>query len=235
MLTALLAFALISLSASLLYLETVTHQEFLLHVAAIPLELLIGAIIIQRFVAVRDRRRKLKQLSFIKGYLFRFEMRDIFRTNFASLAEPQVSLNVIRAASTAELLKMRADFVECEVKHTSPEALGSVLDQYVESQRVFDYFMQWAIQNDFESIFRGMIYVLNFIQDIKVLKDAPLPHSVAEEVLSKPELNNRAKQVVRDNILSFLDYVIELKQSRFEEFAELLNDYERPEGQVVAA
>lgn len=232
--TALLAFALISLSAALLYLETVTHQEFLFHVAAIPLELLIGAIIIQRFVSVRERRRKLKQLSFIKGYLFRFEMRDIFLSNFASLAEPQISVNVIQAASTDDLLKMRRDFVECEIAHTSPEALDLVLNQYVESQRVFDYLMQWAIQNDFESIFRSMIYVLNFIQDIKVLKEAPLPHSVAEEVVSKPELNNRAKQVVRDNLLSFLDYVIELKQSRGEEFAELLDDYERPEGQVVA-
>ena len=39
------------LSAALLYLDTIFHHEFLLHLAAIPVEILFGAILVERFLA----------------------------------------------------------------------------------------------------------------------------------------------------------------------------------------
>ena len=45
-----------ALSGFFLWLEHVTHFEFLLHVAAIPLEILVGAFLVERWLARRRRR-----------------------------------------------------------------------------------------------------------------------------------------------------------------------------------
>ncbi len=223
-----LSVALISLSAIILYVETITHHEFLLHVAAIPLELLVGAILFERFIASRERKRNLKQLSYIKGYLFRFDMRKIFSTNFESICQPSITMNQIHRASVEELEAMRRSFADADVTHASPEAFEAVLENYIESQRVFEYFMEWAIQNDFQKIFTDMIFVLNFIQDIKVLRDLHPGQSLASQVSSRPDLHRRANKISKDNVLSFLDYAIELRKQRPHEFFELLDDYQTP-------
>jgi len=51
-------------AASILFLivEHLTHMEFLLHLAAIPLEVLVAVFIVERFLEQKERQEKRRQL-----------------------------------------------------------------------------------------------------------------------------------------------------------------------------
>lgn len=213
-------------SLGILYIQFLTHMEFLLHVAAIPLELLVGALIFEKFLASAERKRRIKQLSYIKGYLFRFDMRNIFILHLRAMVEPRITLLDIRDSSYDELVALRNLVLSTELKYGSHQALGLVIDQYVENQKVFEYFMEWAIRNEAEKIFNDMIYILNFIQDMKVLKEVTGGGLVVDEALKRPALQVKIAKVMKGNVLSLLDYAIELKNSRPKDLEELLGDYQ---------
>lgn len=222
----LLAVALVALSGVILYIQHISHVEFLLHVAAIPLELLVGALLVERFLAAAEKKRGIKQLSYIKGYLFRFDMRNIFILHLRAMVEPRITLLDIRDSSLDELRELRRLVVATDLKYGSSQALELVVDQYVENQKVFEYFMEWAIRNEAEKIFNDMIYILNFIQDMKVLKGVMGNGIVVDEARKMPELQAKIAKVMKGNVLSLLDYAIELKIHRPEDLEELLNDYQ---------
>ncbi|HHT9111653.1 MAG TPA: hypothetical protein ACFYDZ_10925, partial [Candidatus Brocadiaceae bacterium] len=73
---------LIAVSPLFLLIEHLTHIEFMLHLAAIPLEVLVGVFIVEKFLEKRAKGEKLRQLMFIKSYLFRSEMLNLFLANF---------------------------------------------------------------------------------------------------------------------------------------------------------
>lgn len=83
-----------------------THYEFLYHVAAIPLEILLGAFLVKRFLAEKEARRH--QLMYIKSFIFRSEMRNLFIANFNALVYPDITIPKIKASSLQELKTMRS-------------------------------------------------------------------------------------------------------------------------------
>jgi hypothetical protein len=204
-----------ALTAFFLYLEHVTHIEFLLHAAAIPMEILLGAILVERYLARKERQGKLRQLMFIKSYLFRSRMRNLFISNFAALAEPRITMEMIKNASLAELRALREKVGT--MPYSSPEAMEPVVIEYVSSHDVFHEFMDWAIANNFEEIFHDMIHLLHFIQDVKLFK---------KHNMDKPQLMAKVEGILKKGLFSFLDYMVEVKESQPEVYEELINDYE---------
>jgi hypothetical protein len=152
-----------ALSATALWLEHLTHFEFLLHVAAIPLEVLVGAFLVERWLARAEKEGKRRQLMYLKSYLFRSEMRNVFISNFSALVRPALSLQWVRDASLPELIRARDDVAELEYR--SPADMERILDQYLRARHAFQFFMEWAAEHDFEPIFQDMIYILHFVQD----------------------------------------------------------------------
>ena len=213
-----------ALSALFLYLEHVTHFEFLLHMAAIPMEILFGAILVERYLAGKERAGKRRQLMFIKSYLFRSRMRNLFISNFDALEEPRITMGMIRKATLEELREIRAGV--SGMRYRSPEDLEPVVMEYVNSHAVFQDFMDWGIANNFEKVFHDMISLLHFIQDVKLFKMHNPDRPFMEEAARKPDLMARVEEVLRTGISSFLDYMIEVKKSQPEVFEEIINDYE---------
>ena len=97
--------------------------------------------------------------------------------------------------------------------------------EYNSSSLVFRDFMDWEIANDFESIFKYIIFLLHFIQDIKLFKEYNPDKLFIYEAKKQPQLAAKVKRVISNGIISFLDYAIELKEKQPEVFQELLNDY----------
>lgn len=213
-----------SLSAFFLYLEHLTHIEFLLHVAAIPMEILLGAILVERYLARKERESKLRQLMFIKSYLFRSRMRNLFISNFAALAKPKITMEMIKNASLADLRELR-DRVD-SMQYSSAEAMEPVLMEYVHSHDVFHEFMDWAIANNFEEIFHDMINLLHFIQDVKLFKKHNPDKLFISGARENPQLMGKVEKILKTGIFSFLDYMVEVKETQPEVFEELINDYE---------
>ena len=214
---------LLLLSLIFLYLETVTHFEFLLHVAAIPLEILAGALLVDRYLAWRERQRRARQLVFIKSCLFRSELRSLYLTNFGALAEPRITLNDVETASEKQLNTWLPQLKDA--KYRSYEAMEAVITEYVKAQPVFDRFLQWAIDNDSERIFHDMIMLTHFIHDVRLFKQLHPNTMFMTKAAEDPEVLQRTKTILTDGLEAFLKFCVELKVTEPKVFATLMQDY----------
>ena len=100
---------LIITSLLFLLIKHLTHIEFMLHLAAIPLEVLVGVFIVEKFLEKREKKEKRRQLMLVKSYLFRSEMLNLFITNFNALKSPAITMSTIKNSALTELKQMRKD------------------------------------------------------------------------------------------------------------------------------
>jgi len=212
------------LSGFFLYLEHVTHYEFLLHAAAIPLEILVGAILVEQYLAVSEKVRRARQLMLIKSCLFRTELRTLYLTNFGALDYPKISLFGISEAGVDQL---KAWLLEVDnARYRSSEAMEAVVMEYVNAYPAFNRFLEWAISNDFERIFHDMIMLMHYIHDAQLFKSLHPDEMFISKALENPELMQRTQTVLTDGLKSFLKFCIELKESEPDVFSMLMDDFQ---------
>ena len=142
---------------------------------------------------------------------------------FSALARPAISLEWIRDAPLHELVRVRESISTLDYR--SPAAVEEVLGEYVRAGHVFQTFMEWAVANDFESIFHVMIFILHFIQDFQLYKKQNPGLLFMEEAQTHPRMQAKAVKILRDGVVKFLDYAIELRQKEPEVLDALLDDY----------
>jgi hypothetical protein len=104
--------------------------------------------------------------------------------------------------------------------------LEKVIQEYVKAKNVFQFFLNWAIEHKMDYIFKDMIYILHFIQDVILFNEQNPGKLFIQREKAKPELIEKASRVVREGIERFLDYIIELKQNSPTILDSLLSDYE---------
>ena len=215
---------LIGFSAILLYFRKKLGIDFFDELAAIPLEILLGVLVARGYIARANREKKKHQLMYIKGYLFRSQMRNLFVANFNALKEPQIQMSEIRQMSLAELFALRDNLGE--LKYKSERAREQVLVEYINATEVFQGFMDWAIANEFDPIFDDMIFLLHFIQDVKLFKEHNPKKLFITAMKNNAEIMAKVDKVLSDGVLSFLNYCIELKEKNQKMFDEITADYE---------
>jgi len=214
----------IAASALFLIIEHLTHVEFFLHVAAIPLEVLVAVFIVEKMLERRETKERRRQLMFIKSHMFRTDMRGLFIANFRGLKAPAITMSQIREASLEELRKMRREAESIEYR--SPEAIEEIIREYVKAQPVWTSFMERAITYNFENIFLDMIYILHFINDVKAFWERYPDKLFIHEAEGNERLMTKVNKVLNDGIQKFLDYAVELKEKQPKVFIDLMTDYE---------
>ena len=222
-----LYFGLVAASGIILIFHHYLHFEFLLHLAAIPLDILIAVFIVERYLESHEQKEKRRQLMYIKSFMFRSEMRNLFITNVHALKNPPLTMTRIKAASVDELRAMRTAAEEVEYK--SLEAMEPVIMEYVKAESVWHSFMERAIAYNFEGIFFDMIFILHFIYDVKLFKENNPDKLFILEAEKRDLLMVKACKVLHDGIKAFLDYAIELKTKQPAMFDEVMADYELTE------
>ena len=185
-------FGLIGTAIAFLAIEQWTHWEFLWHVAAIPLEILVAVFIVEKFLESREIKEKRRQLMYIKSYMFRSEMRSLFIANFAALKTPPITMRMIRNATLEELrdFRRRAD----EIEYASLEAMEPAIDEYVRAERVWHEFKERAITYNFDNIFLDMINILHFIYDVKLYKERNPRQLFIREAVKRDELMTKRRR-----------------------------------------
>ena len=220
----LISIVLVSLSGLFLYIQYVTHNEFMFHLAAIPLEVLLALFIVQRYVENMRNKDKRRQLMYIKSYLFRAELRSLFISSFLALAYPKVTMKQIKNSTLEELNQIRLKAVN--LRYKSLEEMEHIIDEYVKSQHVWHDFMERAITYDFQDVFETMIEILHFTHDVKVFRENKPGEMFVYEARKNSILMSKVEKVLRDGVLSFLDYAIELKTKHPDMFLDMISDYE---------
>ena len=196
----------------------------MLHLAAIPLEIMVAVFIVEKILENRENKEKRTQLMYIKSCMFRSDMRHLFIANFNALKFPSLTMSKIKSSTLDELKEMREDANTVEYK--SLEEMEPIIMEYVNAQSVWENFMDIAISNNFEEIFQDMIYILHFIHDVKAFKAKNPDKLFVHEAEKKERLMTKVKTVLGDGIREFLDYAIELKEKQPEMFHEIISDYE---------
>jgi hypothetical protein len=220
--------AFLAASALFLVLEHVTHVEFFLHAAAIPLEVLVAAFIVERIIERREIQAKRRRLMYIKSHMFRSEMRGLFVAVFAALKSPAVDFPAIRRAGLDALRRWRR---EADAPAFGPEdAEEAAVTEYIKAEGVWRSFLERAIAFNFEEIFHAMIFILHFASDVKAFRERHPGASFVREAAARPDLRAKMDKVLGDGVRSFLDYAIELKTKEPAMFEEVLADYELAAG-----
>jgi len=214
---------LIFFAALFLLLHKFTHYEFLLHLAAIPLEALAAVFIVEKFLEVREKQDKRRQLMFIKSHMFRAGMRGLFAANFAALKFPPINMQQLQKAGLEDLLAFRNQAEQPEYR--SAEDQEKVILEYVKAKNIWTDFLDRAALYNFEDIVEDMIFILHFIQDVDLFKEYNPDKLFIREAGKNKRVKRKVDKILGDGIRKFLDYIIELKGEQPEIFDELLADY----------
>lgn len=214
----------VAISLFFLALDYFTGFHIFLHLAAVPLEVILAVFVVERFLERRAAQEKRRQLMFIKSCLFRSELRNLFLTNFEALASPAMTMSDIHAASLDELKHMRREAEH--VEYASLALMEPAILEYVKARDVWIDFMNRAITYDFEKIFYDMIALLHFVSDVSTCKENHPDRLYMERAEENPKMKARAREVLGDGVRSFLDYAIELKERHPDMFDDMMTDYE---------
>jgi len=200
------------------------HVEFMLHLAAIPLEVLVVVFIIKKLLDAKEKSGRKKHLAYMKECIFRSDMRQLFAANFAALKSPAISMSQIREMSLEQLKQVRESAEMVEYK--SLDAMEPVIMEYVKAQPVWKNFMDLAMGFGFDVVLKDMVYITHFINGVKVFKENNPDKSFVYEATEKKWLMQRVDKILGDGIRSFLDFAIELKEKQPDMFLEMISDYE---------
>jgi len=215
---------LLFISVFFLIIHRLTHNEFTLHLAAIPIEILFGALLIEKILERKRKTEQSKRLMHFRCYLFRSRLRNIFLANLNALNFPVISISKIKNASLAELKQMRKD--ADHIEYASLDAMETIITEYVPAYHAFYSFMEWTIIHDIDSGFENMIYILHFIEEVKLFKNNRPDAPYVYEAQKNRSLMKKVKKVLAEGLFNFLEFLIELKKKEPALFYELLADYE---------
>ncbi len=115
------------LSALFVVLDSILHHHFYLHLAAIPLEIILAVIVVEHFLASKEKAIKKHQLFLIKSYLFRSEMKNLFVCSLISIKSPEIDIGKIRTMTFEELQVVRSDMGA--ITYRSPLHLEKVIQE----------------------------------------------------------------------------------------------------------
>jgi len=215
---------LIFISVFFLFIHWLSHIEFTLHLAAIPIEILFGALLIEKILERKRKAEQSKRLMHFRCYLFRSRLRNIFLANLNALKFPIISISKIKNSSLEELKQMRKD--ANHIEYASLDAMETIITEYVPAYHAFYSFMEWTIIHDIDSGFKNMIYILHFIEEVKLFKHNNHDTPYVYEAQKKRSLMKKVKKVLAEGLFNFLEFLIELKKKEPALFYELLADYE---------
>ncbi|KHE93790.1 MAG: hypothetical protein SCABRO_00438 [Candidatus Scalindua brodae] len=215
---------LIFISAFFLFIHWLEHIEFTLHLAAIPIEILFGALLIEKILERKKKTEQSKRLMHFRCYLFRSRLRNIYLANLNALKSPIISISKIKSASLEELKQMRKDAEHIE--YVSLDAMETIITEYVPAYHAFYSFMEWTIIHDIDSGFENMIYILHFIEEVELFKHNNHDIHYVYEAQRNRSVMKKVKKVLAEGLFNFLDFLIELKKKDPALYYELLADYE---------
>jgi hypothetical protein len=224
--------SLIAIWVVLLVLQYFAHKYLQGHLvtyavdslAPIPIIVLVVVFLVGAFMDKREHRRRRQQLFFLKSYMFRLEMRELYVQNFLALKSPPLTFAKIRAASLGELKQMRHD--ASTIDYVSLEAMEPVIIEYTKAQDIWRGFMNMAMQNGFEEIFQDMLYIMHFISDVKTFNQLYPGKLYIHEAAKDGAMMQRVTNVLGDGIRKYLEYAGELKEKQPELFKQVMADYE---------
>jgi hypothetical protein len=205
-----------------LVIYEVTHIEFLLHLAAIPWEILIAVFVVDMLMRKRESLEKRRRTIAVAITLFGSEMGRFYDSCFHAIRSPLITLSAIANLSIEELKQIRID--SNKIEYGSPEEMELALKECVKIEHIWRSLLESAVANDIEEMYLNTLQILNFVHDVKVYEESH-PNEPFIQLAQQDELTlKRVKEVIRKIVRKFLDYAIELKENHPEMLDQFLSE-----------
>ena len=213
---------LIIASAILLVIYEVTHIEFLLHLAAIPWEILIAVFVVDMLMRKREGSDKRRRTIAVAITLFGAEMGRFYDSCFRAIKSPLITLSIIANSSIEELKQLR--IASDTIEYGSPEEMELAIKECVNIEHIWRSLLESAVTYDIEEMYLNTLNILNFIHDVKVYReshpDMPFIHFAQQD----ERILKRVKEVIKLDVQKFLNYAIELKENHPEMLHQFLSE-----------
>ena len=214
-----------SISGFFLYMEHVTHNEFMFHLAAVPIEILAAVMIIEQLWALGERSKKQKRLSYMLWVRYNLEMGSLLAASFKAVESPSLSMSRIKSASMEELKKLRDD--ASTIRYKSIELVEAAAKEYVETQHIWKAYLDRAIEYDLEKAYQNMMHVLYFIDYIEVFERNNPDRLFIDEIRGNKGVLAEAEEILGSGIRIFLDMAIELRKKKTDAFYQVISNLEQ--------
>jgi hypothetical protein len=194
----------------------------MLHLAAIPFEILIAVFIVDKLLRKREGLEKRRRLITVVITLFGSEMSRFYATCFQAMRSPRITISTIANSNIEELKRIRiaADAIEYE----SFEDMELAIKECVKIEHIWRSLLESAITYDIEEMYLNVLYVINFIHDVKVFKESHSDELFIHLAQQDELLMRRVKEVLGLGIQKLLDYAIDLKESNPDMLRRLMSD-----------
>ena len=213
---------LIIASATFLVIYEIYHIEFMLHLAAIPFEILIAVFIIDVLLRKREIMDKRRRTIAVAITLFGSEMGRFDDACFHAIRSPLITLSTIANSSIEELKQIR--IASDTIEYGSPEEMELAIKECVNIEHIWRSLLESAVAYDIEEMYLNTLNILNFIHDVKVYReghpDMPFIHFAQQD----ERILKRVKEVIKLDVQKFLNYAIELKENHPDMLSQFLSE-----------
>ena len=213
---------LIIASAILLVIHQIYHYEFVLHLAAIPFEIIIGVFIIDMLLRKREIVEKRRRTISVAITLFGAEMGRFDDACFHAIRSPLITLATIENSSIEELKQIR--IASDTIEYGSPEEMELAIKECVNIEHVWRSLLESAVAYDIEEMYLNTLKILNFVHDVKVYGEGHPNEPFIHFAQQDERILKRVKAVIRLDVQKFLDYAIELKENHPEMLHQFLSE-----------
>lgn len=210
----------------LLVLEAYTDIVFLLYLAAIPLEVLLAILILERYLKNLEHTKVNQQWVMFKSYIFRVSLKQLYINVIDTYSATGITVESCFDPDDKKLEEIDRKF---SVENIDMSRITPVLSEYIRTEETFVFFLRWAFENGFEEIFNEIGMMLHFIQDLKNFQEHH--GSLSPEVMEKhdPALVETAKQTCMASAHYFIDFIKDISRHHVQLYHLLKKDYcEKP-------
>jgi len=202
---------LITASAILLVIYEISHIDFMLHLAAIPFEIIIGVFIVDMLLRKREIVAKRKRTIAVAITMFGSEMGRFDDACFQAIRSPLITLSTIANSSIKDLKQIR--IASDTIEYGSPEEMELAVKECVNIEHVWRSLLESAVAFDIEETYLNTLHILNFVHDVKVFKESHPNEPFIHFAQQDEQVLKGVKEVISFTVQRFLDYAIELKEN----------------------
>ena len=201
---------LIAATALILIVYYETEHEFLLHLAAIPIEILVATFIVERLLRAHEEQRSRRRIMAEAATAFHSQIETVVQVGIRTAQPPDARVPKLETLSVEELKRLRAR--AGPVKFTSAEEVDAAVNELVDAEDLWLSIMSQAIEHDIDETFVNMMRLLDFVHHVKAFRRAHPGEDFGRHALGDEAATKRMEDAGGSAVVRYLDLLIEFKE-----------------------
>jgi hypothetical protein len=202
--------ALVVAAIILLIVFYVTEIEFMLHLAAIPLEILLAAFVVDQVLNLQERQGRRRRLKGEAASVFHSQIEGVIEAGIRAAQPPDAPMPKLASMSTEELKGLRA--AVGPAKYRSLAEMQAGIDQLVDAEQTWQSILAQAIEYDVDETYVNMMKMLSFVRYVKAFRESHPDESFAHFAQGNEKAMEKMRGVSELAVRRYLDLLVDFKE-----------------------